>query len=500
MEMPTEPPGERRRRLLAMFLLPPLGLVLLWRSPQATWRKCLGTLGMASISLLYVYLICVLLVKLHLAEVEWSGGFGPRLVHRRTKPDFDALDANRRAQKNAPVVAPSGGSTYWTSFRGPNRDGQYTQQPILTNWPKDGLRCVWRQPCGGGYASFAVAEGRAFTIEQRREQEAVVAYDVATGRELWSFAYAAQFNDQYDMGGVGPRSTPTWDEGRIFASGASGQLHCLDAASGKLIWKRDTLTDSGTTVLQFGMAASPLIAGDKLIVTMGEVQDDRSRGVIAYQKTTGEPLWKSQTDKQAYTSPMLVTLAGRSQLLLGAGKRALALAPEDGALLWEFPWTVQYDNQIAQPVLAGNDRVLLSGGYGAGCVAFQVTKNGASLKTTELWRNKHLKNKFTSSVLYGGHVYGLDEDILVCLDLATGERKWKDGRYGYGQLLLASGHLVILCGDGDLALVKASPDKHEELARVPGIKGKTWNHPAIADGKLLVRNAVEMACYDLSVK
>ncbi len=500
MQMPTETPGERRRRLLTTLLWPPLGLVIIWHSPQAIWRKCLGTLGLVSISLLYVFLICVLLVKLHLAEVEWSGGFGPRLVHRRTKPDFDALDANRRAQKNAPVVAPSSGSSYWSGFRGPNRDGLYSQQAILTNWPKDGLRSVWRQPCGGGYGSFAVAEGRAFTIEQRREQEVVVAYDLATGRELWTFAYAGQFNDQFDMGGIGPRSTPTWDEGRIFAIGAQGQLHCLDAASGKLLWKHDTLADSGTTVLQFGMAASPLVAGDKVIITMGEINGGQGHGVFAYHKATGEPVWKSQPDKQAYVSPMLVTLAGRPQLLLVAASRALALAPEDGALLWEFPWTVQYGNQIAQPVLTGEDRVFLSGGYGAGCVELQLAKSGTVLKAAELWRNKQLKNKFTSSVVHEGHLYGLDEDILVCLDVASGERKWKDGRYGYGQLLLASGHLVILCGDGDIALVKASPEKYEELARVPGIKGKTWNHPALADGKLLVRNSMEMACFDLSVK
>ena len=497
--MTTEPaPVTPLRLRLATLLLPPLGLVLLWRTPCGVARKLLGTLGIALYSLLYIALVSVVLVKLHLAEVDWHGGTGPRLVHRRTKPNFDALEASRRAQTNAPAPAPSGGSTYWTGFRGANRDGHYAQQPILTNWLTAGLRCVWRQPCGGGYASFAVAEGRAFTLEQRRDTEAVVAYDVATGRELWAFNYAGKFNDEFDMGGIGPRSTPTWDHGRVYAVGAQGQLHCLDAATGKLLWKRDSLMDSATTVLQFGMATSPLVVGEQLIVTMGEPGLERSRGIIAYDKATGEPLWKSQTDKHAYVSPMLVTLAGQPQLLLVAAKRALALAPADGALLWEFPWTVQYDNHIAQPVLLGGDRVFLSGGYGAGCVAMKITKADAGFKVTELWRNKNMKNKFTCSVFWQGHIYGLDDDILVCLDAETGERKWKDGRYGYGQVLLASGHLVILCGNGDLALVKATPNQHEELARVPGITGKTWNNPALADGKLLVRNAAEMACFDLA--
>jgi len=175
----------------------------------------------------------------------------------------------------------------------------------------------------------------------------------------------------------------------------------------------------------------------------------------------------------------------------------LGVSPTDGKPLWRFPWRVEFDNTIAQPMITGTNRVVLSAGYGTGAVGLELNRSEGGFAVKELWRNKLLKNKFTSSVLHEGHLYGLDEDILVCLDATTGERRWKDGRYGYGQVLLASGHLIILCGDGDLALVKATPERHTEIARVPAIKGKTWNHPALAGGKLLVRNAIEMACFDL---
>jgi outer membrane protein assembly factor BamB len=181
--------------------------------------------------------------------------------------------------------------------------------------------------------------------------------------------------------------------------------------------------------------------------------------------------------------------------------RAVGLGIGDGKLLWETPWVVKMNNRnIAQPVVLGTNRFLLSAGYTTGCEAVEITRTGMNFSAQVVWKNTLLKNKFTSSVFWQGFVYGLDEDILTCLDAATGERKWKDGRYGYGQLLLASGHLVILGGDGTLALVRATPERYEELARFPALQGKTWNHPAIAQGRLLVRNAVEMACFDLMGK
>jgi outer membrane protein assembly factor BamB len=222
---------------------------------------------------------------------------------------------------------------------------------------------------------------------------------------------------------------------------------------------------------------------------------------VAYDKLTGKNIWRVLDDPCAYASPMLVQLAGREQLLVVTDHRAAGLQVSDGALLWATPWVVKQGNRDnAQPVILGTNQFMLSAGYGTGSEAVEVSRTTAGFDAKPLWHNTFLKNKFSSSVFWQGYIYGLDEDMLVCLDAQTGERKWKDGRYGYGQIVLAGGNLVILGGEGQLALVKASPDHYEELARFQAIEGKTWNHPAISGGKILVRNEVQMACFDLGGK
>jgi outer membrane protein assembly factor BamB len=480
---------------LASLLFPPLGLVLLWRSePALVGRRILGTVGIGLYSALYAGGIVALLVHFTGLELEWRGGFPPVLTWHKTNPNYDAVEANRRMQSKIPAQTQVPvAQVDWSGFRGPHRDGHYDGVPIATNWPADGLRPLWKQPIGGGYASFAIAGGRAFTIEQRREQEAVTAYDVESGRELWAAAYPAAFDES--MGGAGPRATPFFDEGRVYSLGAMGDLLCLDAASGRVIWKVNILTDNQAALPYYGVAGSPLVVQDKVIVQVG---GSKGRSVAAYDKLTGKRLWRALDDPAAYSSPMLAELAGQEQLLVVTDHRAVGLQVKDGALLWMTPWIVnEHNRNNAQPVLLATNRFLLSAGYGTGSEAVEVSRISAGFEAKPIWHNTRLKNKFTSSVFWHGFVYGLDEDILVCLDAQTGERKWKDGRYGYGQLVVADGYLIVLSGEGQLALVKASPDHYEELAHFQAIDGKTWNHPALFGGKILVRNAVQMACFDL---
>ncbi len=365
--------------------------------------------------------------------------------------------------------------------------------PILTAWPEGGLKPIWKQPVGGGYASFTVAGGLAYTIEQRREQEVVAAYEVKTGREKWTDTWKARFSES--MGGDGPRATPVFDEGRVYALGAEGELRALDAATGKTIWRKNMLTDNGATNIQWGQAASPLVVDGMVIVLPG---GQGGKSVAAYDKLTGARAWTALDDRQAYVAPVVVTLAGKRQLIVVTAERAVGLTIDAGKLLWEMPWVTQYDMAATYPIVVAPNRFFLASGGDRGAVVVELTPeadaNGKFALRT-VWQNKKMKTKFNDAVLHRGHIYGLDEGILACIDAGTGEQKWKGGRYGYGQILLASDHLVVLSERGELALVKADPAGYTEVSKFQAIGGKTWNNPAISGGVLLVRNAEEMAAF-----
>ena len=402
--------------------------------------------------------------------------------------------ANAAAAAAPPARSPAAPALFWTDFRGPRRDGHYDERPINTTWPAAGLTPMWKQPVGGGFASFSIARGRAFTIEQRAGDEVAAAYDVVTGRELWTNGWPTLFAEF--MGGDGPRATPTWADGRVYALGARGELRCLDDATGRVLWRLNILEDNGAANLDWGMAASPLIVDDNVIVLPG---GPGGRSVVAYDRRTGERAWSALGDRAGYSSPMLVTLAGVRQLVVFSASRLMGLTPDGGDVLWEYPWTTMSDVNVSQPLLVGDNRVFLSSGYGTGAAVLELTASAGALSLREVWRNTRMKNRFASSVIHEGVIYGLDESILAAVDATTGELKWKAGRYGYGQVLLASGHLIVLTEDGDLVLVKANPDRLEELVQFPVLEGKTWNHPAMAGGYLLVRNLAEMAAFDLRV-
>ncbi|HEY0763254.1 MAG TPA: PQQ-binding-like beta-propeller repeat protein [Pyrinomonadaceae bacterium] len=400
--------------------------------------------------------------------------------------------ASVAASPGASPAAPAPATNYWTNFRGPKRDGKYDETTVSTHWPANGLPVVWKQPIGVGHASFVVADGKAYTIEQRRSQEVVAAYDINNGHELWTQKWNAEFSDST---GDGPRATPTWDQGRIYALGATGELRCLNAATGAVVWGKNILSDNQAKNLPWAMAASPLIVDDKVIVLPGGTS---GKSVVAYNKMTGAPVWRVLNDTQAYVSPMLVELAGRRQIVVVSSSRVVGLTPEKGDLLWEYAWDTDNGINVSQPIVVDHNRFFISSGYGKGAALVEVKGSGNSFTASTVWENKNMKNKFNSSVLHNGYIYGLDEGILVCLDVNTGERKWKEGRFGYGQIILTNGHLIITSDQGEVALIKATPDKYTEVARFSAVQGQTWNYPAIAGGRLLVRNSNEMAAYDIS--
>jgi outer membrane protein assembly factor BamB len=379
-------------------------------------------------------------------------------------------------------------SSHWTNFRGPDRDGHYQQQPVRTDWGS-ALKPLWKQPVGGGYGSFVVADSRAFTIEQRGDRELATAYDVRTGRELWTSAWNARF--QGSPGGDGPRSTPTWDDGRVYVLGATGEFRAIDAATGRLLWRTNMLADAGAGNVDHGTSASPLVVDSTVVVLPG---GGNGQSVVAYDRQSGKRVWSALDDRAAYSSPMLVTLAGVRQILAHTETRLVGLSPANGTLLWEFPWRTP--NASAQPLITAPDRVFISAETDAAMLQLATGAYG-QLMAKELWRTTRMNNRFASPVLQDGFIYGLDEAILACIDASTGELKWKGGRYGYGQVMLASGHLIVLTEEGELALVRADPASYREITRFPAIEGKTWNHPAMSDGLLLIRNVEQMAAFDL---
>jgi outer membrane protein assembly factor BamB len=462
------------------------------------------------------FLVKAVLVLLPLALVGWfvSGQITRWQTNKRLEEQAAAIAVHREAQRAAsaqaaaatpsatPAATPATANeasapsppaiawtTNWSGFRGARRDGHYNAGPIRTDWK--GLQPLWTLPVGRGYASVVAANGHAFTIEQRGAQEVAVAYDVLTGRELWTNGWNAVFI--HEGGGPGPRATPTVHDGTMFVLGATGELRALDASNGTQRWRTDILDGNE----DFGIAASPLIVGNTVVTIPG---GGAGKAIIAYDRASGSVAWSVLDDKPSYVSPVRVSLAGVDQIVAVLDTRVVGLSTDRGTLLWESAWPANGGSHAAQPVIIGDNRIFLSSGSGLGGLALEITRDGDRLTARELWRTNRMKNVITSSVYHDGFIYGLDVGILACIDAANGELKWKGGRYGSGQTLLASGHLVITTEEGEVVLVRATPEGHEEIGRTKAVEGRTLNHPALVDGFLLVRNGAQMAAFDLRAR
>jgi outer membrane protein assembly factor BamB len=520
---PNKKPARPRRLFPRLMLLAAVAtLTVLWAAPLPgggafAWSFGVWLVAQGALLVLLFWLIgysgwrwwlrvpvAVLLLGASAAaavrDVGFSGDMRPIVVRFRwQRSPADVLEAHRRRQaaQDVPAVTLAGDeSDAFPEYRGRGRDGVVTGPPLARAWKAHPPKLLWRQPVGGGYASFAVAGNVAVTIEQRRQQEAVVCYDTATGQERWVHAYDASFVEK--LGGPGPRATPTLAGGDVYSLGATGVLVCFDAATGKPRWTTNILEDNDN--IHWGMSGSPLVYDNLVVVNPGSQRPSaKGRAVVAYDRATGQRVWAGGSAKAGYSSPMLATLAGQRQVLLLDGEGLAGYDPGNGTELWRFPWPTYQDINVAQPLALDGDRVFISSGYGVGCAMLRVKRAEDKWSVDELWRNKAMSCKFTSPVAYRGHVYGLDEGILACIDQETGDRKWKGGRYGHGQLLLADDLLVILAETGQLVLVEATPEAHRELASIPVFDpgDKTWNYPALAGGRAYLRTHLEMACYDL---
>lgn len=402
------------------------------------------------------------------------------------------------------------GSGYWPEVTGVR---------LARNWQSHPPQEVWRREIGAGWSAFAVVGDYAVTQEQRGEQEIVSCYRVSDGQVVWAHADAARFDPadfQGGLGGIGPRATPTIDGDRVFTQGATGIVNCLDARTGEAIWSHDTAKETGADVVVWGKSGSPLVVDELVIVSVGAPNDPAARrefdsSLVAYDRETGEVRWAAGNRQASYASPIVATLAGERQVIVVNEGYVTAHRASDGTVLWERPWSDENDGNASttQPIPLAGDRLFLSKGYGVGAALWSIARDGAGQFTVEpLWQppiKPVMKTKFANVVVRDGYVYGLDDVLLECIELATGKVQWKKRRepkFGHGQILLVDDVILVQSESGELVLVEASPEEYRELASIQALDpaDRAWNTPAFAPPYLLLRNPREAVCYRLAVE
>jgi outer membrane protein assembly factor BamB len=424
------------------------------------------------------------------------GGSGiPRLRWKWSQSEEASL-ADLRIENGKKVEIASLTEKDYPQFLGRDRDSVAHGVRLVRDWNAQPPKELWRKKIGLGWSAFAVAGDYAITQEQREDKELVVCYELKTGKVRWIHEHEARLKDP--QGGDGPRATPTLVDGRVYTSGGTGILDCIDGATGKNLWSRNTLAEHNLTNLIWGKSCSPLVFDDKVIVTGGL---EKKNSLLAYDKETGKPLWQAGDDAASYGSPALATLADTKQILSVNAHSVTGHDPNDGKVLWTYSWPGEMA-KASQPVPLPGDRVFVSAGYNVGCVLLHVTRGSDGQWAAEpVWvgRNK-MATQFSNVVRAHNCVFGLDCRVLACIDLESGERKWKGKTYNFGQVLLVGDLIVVQAEDGDVALVEANPNEFKEVARMPALHEKTWNNPVLSGPYLLLRNDREAVCYQVPVE
>ena len=384
----------------------------------------------------------------------------------------------------------------WPEFRGADRSARSSGPKISTNWTTRPPRQLWKIPVGPAWSSFAVAGNLLFTQEQRGPKEAVVCYAADSGREVWIREIEARLDDP--LGGPGPRATPTLAKGALYVTGATGVFLRLNASTGDIVWQKDLKAVAGREAPMWGFSASPLVVDSFVLVCAGGPGD---KGLLAFDVESGALRWSVACGSEPYSSPQANTIAGENLVLMLSNDGLVFVDPTAGKVRLNYEWKVQAYRAL-QPSLVGNDTVLLPTGMNSGTRAIRISRTNDQWVATEVWTSRNLKPDFTDLVIYQGYAYGNDAGIFTCLDLKTGDRQWKGGRYGKGQVLLLenSGLLLIAAEQGHVALLRADPKQHAELASFKALEGKTWNHPVVVGDRLYIRNSQEAACFQLPLE
>jgi outer membrane protein assembly factor BamB len=390
-------------------------------------------------------------------------------------------------------------------FLGPTRSAVVEGVKLSRDWQAHPPRRLWQREIGAGWSAFSVVNGFAVTLEQRGDDELVACYDLKTGKPRWADAVRARHRTI--SGGIGPRSTPTIHAGKVYALGATGILRCLDGANGKKVWTKNIPQEYGLSqqedeqAVAWGRAASPLVVGDLVIVPAGGAKD-RHVSLVAYDKDSGQMVWEGGEEQISYSSPGLATLDSFRQIIIVSESTVSGHDPDTGKVLWRHAWPGRSNANpsASQAVQVAAGRLLLTKGYGGGAMLLRLSRQDDRWSTEELWHQPAvMKTKFTNVAVNGGFAFGLSDGILECIEIETGKRRWKSGRYGHGQLLRVGDLLLIQAESGEVVLVEANSERHIELSRLQALEGQTWNNPALAGRYLLVRNAEQAACYELAL-
>lgn len=387
----------------------------------------------------------------------------------------------------------------WPQFLGPDRNGISCETKLIDSFGPQGPKVVWRVPGGSGMSGIAVDGKQAVTMLERDGKQTVVAFNLADGKELWNRSIADRYRNSM---GAGPRATPSIAGGIIFVYTGEGILAALDQNSGNLKWQHNVVADFDGEPAGYGMACSPLVVDGLVIVTAGV----QGASVVAYQADTGRLAWKSGNDTAGYSSPAILTVGGRRQIVAFTGQSVIGLEPKTGEQLWRYQYTTDFDCNIATPVAVGDD-VFISSGENHGCALLAIKPKESGFQVTEVWKSfgptSVMRNEWQTSILLDGFLYGLDNvggagpiTNLNCVNVKTGKRVWQQPRFGKGNLIAADGKLYIATIDGSLVIVRANPQRFEELSRAKLFEG-TRQAPALLDGRLYLRDLNEILCVDI---
>ena len=382
-------------------------------------------------------------------------------------------------------------STGWPQWLGPDRNGISPETGLFGN--ELSFKEAWRVQGGKGFSGLSIVGNRIYTMYIHSGEEFAVCLDAGNGEVLWRTRTDDNLVER--QGGDGPRATPTVDGETVYVFSAYGKLHALDSQTGTQQWSHDLVREFGSKRPNWGFCASPLVEGDLVLIEAGG-KDGQS--LIAFDKTSGKVAWATGSDKTGYSSPIATTIGQTRQAVFFTGCRAdLGHASQHGRVLWKHPWKTSHDINIATPVFIPPNRFFISSDYGTGGSVVEVNLTDGGYEVAEVWRNKEMKNHFATSIYYQGHLYGFDSSILKCLDAETGTEKWKTRGYGKGALIIADGHLVILGEQGNLGIAAASPAGFVEKANTQVFSSKCWTAPALADGRLYLRDESEIVCLDM---